>query len=428
MNKYTHYHYLSGTLHLQITLCVGTLLLLFLASASAALLIPLFGNDNNMAVVKAAAQEEQQLPSLSNGYAKNGDNIINSSSLPSSSSSQRQQLLLSTPPPPPPPDIFDTVKASVVQITPVPLSQGQSAPLLGSGFVYDMEGHILTNDHVVRDAVSVVVTLLDGNQYNSTVIGKDAINDIAVLRVAENLTGPLKPVEFGNSSNVRVGDRVFAIGNPYGLTDTLTGGFVSQVGRLLPEVGNIFPLPNMIQTDAIINPGNSGGILVNVQGQVIGMNTATINSQLGGSTGLGFAIPSKTLLREVPDIIKKGTYPHPWLGVSARSLTSDLDEASGLKVNFKGVLVDSLVKNGPAGKAGIHGRTTDEFLQVHGGDIITALDHIPVNDTGDYISYIENHKSVGEKIIITVYRNGHALDLTAVLGQRPVSSPYIISS
>jgi S1-C subfamily serine protease len=208
----------------------------------------------------------------------------------------------------------------------------------------------------------------------------------------------------------------------------LTGGFVSQVGRLLPEIGNPFPLPNMIQTDAVINPGNSDGILVNVQGQIIGMNTATFKSQLGGSTGLEFAIPSKTLLREVPDIIKKGIYPHPWLGLSPITLTSDLNEEFGLKPNFKGVLVNSLTKYGPANKAGIHGRCTDEFLQVHGGDIITALDHIPVNDTGDFISYIENHKSVGEKIIITVYRNGHAMDLTAVLGQRPVVSSTSTSS
>ena len=417
---------------MQITLCVDIVLILFLVCATTSLLILLRENGNNaVVVVKAAAQEQQLPPSLSSlsplsyGYANSGNNssIMNSSSSSSLSSySQRQQLL-----PTPPPEIFDRVKSSVVQITPIPLSKGENASLLGSGIVYDREGHILTNDHVVRDAVSVVVTLVDGNQYNSNVIGKDPINDIAVLRIAENLTGPLKPVEFGNSSNLRVGDRVFAIGNPYGFTDTLTGGFVSQVGRLLPEVGNVFPLPNMIQTDAIINPGNSGGVLVNVQGQVIGMNTATINSQLGGSTGLGFAIPSKTLLREVPVIINKGTYPHPWLGISTRSLTSDLDEVFGLKPNFKGVLVDSLAKDGPASKAGIHGRTTDEFLEVHDGDIITALDHIRVNDTGDYISYLENHKLVGEKIIITVYRNGHAIDLTAVLGQRPVSSSYIIS-
>jgi S1-C subfamily serine protease len=413
-------------LNIKIVVSLVSVLTLFFVCTTIPLLVPLLpGTDNNSMVVevKAAAGQQQKLVSLSlpssllsYGYANGSSNsimMINSSSSPPSYSLQQ---LLSLPS-----EIFDRVKSSVVQITPIPSSEGQNASLLGSGFVYDKEGHILTNDHVVRNAASVVVTLVDGNQYNSNVIGKDPINDIAVLRVAENLTGPLKPVEFGNSSNVRVGDRVFAIGNPYGLTDTLTGGFVSQVGRLLPEVGNVFPLPDMVQTDAIINPGNSGRILVNMQGQVIGMNTATINSQLGGSTGLGFAIPSKTLLREVPLIIKKAAYPHPWLGLSAITLTSDLD-AAGLKPNFKGVLVNSLVKDGPANKAGIHGRTIDEFLQVHGGDIITALDHIPINDTGDFISYIENHKSVGEKIIITVYRNDHAIDLTAVLGQRPLTS------
>ncbi len=127
-------------------------------------------------------------------------------------------------------------------------------------------------------------------------------------------------------------------------------------------------------------------------------------------------------MREVPDIIKKATYPHPWLGLSFITLTSDLNEEFGLKPNFKGVLVNSLAKDGPANKAGFHGRTTNEFLEVHAGDIITALDHIPVNNTGDFISYIENHKSVGEKIIITIYRTGHATDLVAVLGQRPVAS------
>jgi S1-C subfamily serine protease len=150
------------------------------------------------------------------------------------------------------------------------------------------------------------------------------------------------------------------------------------------------------------------------------MNTASINSQLGGSTGLGFAIPSKTLLREVPILIKNGQYPHPWHGLSARTLTAHLNEATGLGSNFKGVLVESLVKNGPADKAGIQGRNIDQFL--HGGDIITALDHYPVKDTGEYISYIENQKSVGQKIIITVYRSGHTIDLTAVLGERPLSS------
>jgi S1-C subfamily serine protease len=260
-----------------------------------------------------AAQEQSPLYSYSNNTKI---------SLPPTSVSSYPEMF--------PPDIFDKVKASVVDISASSSTLG-NASSYGSGFVYDKYGHILTNDHVVKTGSSVVITFIDGNQYNASVIGRDPINDIAVVKIVENLTEPLQPVEFGNSSNVRIGERVFAIGNPYGLADTMTGGFISQIGRLLPEVGNVFPLPNMIQTDAVINPGNSGGPLLNVQGLVVGMNTATINSQLGGSTGLGFAIPSKTLLREVPTLIKNGKYPHPWLGLSARTLTAQLDEAARLR-------------------------------------------------------------------------------------------------
>jgi S1-C subfamily serine protease len=162
---------------------------------------------------------------------------------------------------------------------------------------------------------------------------------------------------------------VIAIGNPYGFANTLTGGFISQVGRLLLESGSEapYPHPNMIQTDAIINPGNSGGPLINLQGRVIGMNTATISSELGWATGLGFSIPSKTLLRETPVLIQNGSYSPPWLGISARTLTTDLNQEVGLNSTFRGVLVDSLVKNGPADMVG----NRDNALQ---GGIVTHED------------------------------------------------------
>jgi S1-C subfamily serine protease len=314
------------------------------------------------------------------------------------------------------PGLFDKVKVSVVEISPT--NKFANASLSGSGFVYDKNGHILTNSHVAGTAPYVIVTLIDGNQYNASVEGKDPVNDIAVLKIPENHTQPLIPVQFGNSSAARVGERVFAVGNPYGFADTLTGGFISQVGRLLLESGSKapYPHPDMIQTDAVINPGNSGGPLVNLQGHVIGMNTATFNSQLGGATGLGFAVPSKTLLREVPIIIKNGSYPHPWLGLSGRALTFDLNRELGLSPNFKGVLVNSLVKDGPAEKAGVQG-----MLQSLHGDIIIALDGIPIRNTPDLLSYIENNKSPRERINITVYRDNHAKNLTATLGQRPTS-------
>jgi S1-C subfamily serine protease len=311
------------------------------------------------------------------------------------------------------PDLFDKVKHSVINVSPSPGSENLS--LSGSGFVYDKQGHILTNNHVTGAASSVVVTFIDGNQYDAIVVGKDPVNDIAVLKISENHTG-LLPVQFGNSSAVRVGERVIAIGNPYGFANTLTGGFISQVGRLLLESGSEapYPHPNMIQTDAIINPGNSGGPLINLQGRVIGMNTATISSELGGATGLGFSIPSKTLLRETPVLIQNGSYSHPWLGISARTLTTDLNQEVGLNSTFRGVLVDSLVKDGPADMA-------ENRVNALQGSIITALDGHPISNTNELLSYIEDNKLVGEKIIITWYKNNQTNDLIITLGERPIS-------
>ena len=324
------------------------------------------------------------------------------------------------------PDLFDKVKTSVVNISPSSTSENTSET--GSGWVYDKDGHIVTNSHVVAAASSVKVTFNDGDQYDAIVVGKDPINDIAVVRISENYTAEsLLPVEFGNSSTVRVGERVIAIGNPYGLSNTLTGGFISQTGRLILESESKvpYPHPNMIQTDALINPGNSGGPLFNLKGQVIGMNTATISSEQGGALGLSFSIPSKTLLKEIPVLMENGTYLHPWLGFSAISLTEDVNREIGLGSNFKGVLVQSLVEDGPAEQAGVQGR--NESLH---GDIITALDGFPISNTEDLLSYMENNKSPGDKITISIHRNNQANNLMTTLGERPISvytSPYITS-
>ena len=320
------------------------------------------------------------------------------------------------------PKLFDKVKASVVQVSPSSNSIISSS-LLGSGFVYDKYGHIITNSHVIENASSVTVTFIDDTQYDATVIGKDIVNDIAVLELPENATETIIPVQFGNSSAARIGERIFTVGNPYGFSNTLTGGFISQVGRLILETGTIAPFPhsNMIQTDALINPGNLGGPLVNLQGLVIGMTTATIDSPHGGATGLGFAIPSKTLLREVPTLIENGIYDHPWLGISAQNLNPELNKIAGLSPNFKGVLVDSLVKDGPADMAGVQGR--DENTQ---GDIIIALDGVPIKSIHELLSYIENNKAAGDKIYVTLNRNNQTNNVVAVLGERP-PSPYTSS-
>src|SRR5918993_2976648 len=280
--------------------------------------------------------------------------------------------------------IFKQVENSVVQITrKVPPSsilppspETENATTLGSGFVYDNKGRIITNNHVVGDAKIVDITLVDGNRYTANVIGTDIFSDIAVIEIVEeNLTEqssppPLRPLIIGNSSELEVGEQVIAIGNPFGLAGTMTTGIISQTGRLLPDSLTGFSIPNAIQTDTVINPGNSGGPLLNMNGQVIGVNTAG----LFGS-GIGFAIPSNAITRIVPALIEKGNYTHPWLGFTAATLTSDLAESvEGLERNFKGVLVDSIVKDGPADKAGVNGSITDQYGEKHGGDIITAVD------------------------------------------------------
>ena len=327
--------------------------------------------------------------------------------------------------------IFKQVENSVVQITrkvPPPSSisppspESENATALGSGFVYDNKGHIITNNHVVGNAKIVDVTLVDGNRYTANVIGTDIFNDIAVIEIVENLTQqspPPQPLMIGNSSELEVGEQVIAIGNPFGLVGIMTTGIVSQTGQTIEDPESGLSIPNAIQTDALINPGNSGGPLLNMNGQVIGMNTA-------GISGIGLAIPSNAITRIVPALIEKGNYTHPWLGLTVATLTSDLAESvGGLERNFKGVLVDSIVRNGPADKAGVNGSITDQYGEKHGGDIITAVDGHNVIRTEDLVSYLEEHKKVGDKITLTIYRNGQFIDLETILQERPSPLLYL---
>ncbi len=226
--------------------------------------------------------------------------------------------------------LFKRVENSVVQVTrklPTLNLQNQqrgNATALGSGILYDTNGHIITNNHVVGAAKIVDVTFIDGNRYTANVVGTDIYNDLAVLKIIGNLTKPVAPLQLGNSSALEVGDQVIAIGNPFGLDDTMTTGIVSQKGRLLPDTTLGFSIPDVIQTDALIDPSNSGGPLLNMQGQVIGINTAAIISDSGGFSGIGLAISSNTAKRIVPILIEKGNYTHPYLGLTGATLTSDL--------------------------------------------------------------------------------------------------------
>jgi S1-C subfamily serine protease len=317
--------------------------------------------------------------------------------------------------------IFKQVENSVVQIT----SKISNATTLGSGFVYDKQGHIVTNAHVAGDATVVDVTFVDGNRYSAEVIASDIYSDIAVLQISQNtihsqqqLSSYLKSLVLGNSSNLDIGDTVIAIGNPFGLSDTMTTGIVSGIGRSVPVSAGGFSIPNAIQTDAPVNPGNSGGPLLNMQGEVIGMNTAAILSS-NSFSGIGFAIPSNTITKIVPALIEKGYYPHPFLGLTVGTLTSDLAEDNGIPANLEGIYVNTITKNSPADKAGIHGSTIDQYGTKHLGDIIIAVDGHNITTSDDFINYIGQHKIAGDNITLTAYRNGHVIDLKATAAARP---------
>jgi S1-C subfamily serine protease len=327
-------------------------------------------------------------------------------------------------------DIFNKVEDSVVQITtsvppstiPTPDRQQENRTALGSGFVYDNNGYIVTNNHVVANARIVDITFIDGSRYTANVTGRDVYSDLAVLKIVENFTQAelAPPLTLGNSSELKVGDQVVAIGNPFGLEGSITTGIVSQTGRLLPLEETGFSVPNAIQTDALINPGNSGGPLLNMKSEIIGVNTAGI---FPGN--IGFAVPSNAVKRIVPILIETGNYTHPWLGMTGGPVTSDVAQREGLERNFKGIIVDTIVKNSPADKAGINGSITNQYGERLGGDIITAVDGNPVIRMEDLISYLETEKSVNQNMTLTVYKDGKTIDKQITIGQRPSPVPFL---
>ena len=320
--------------------------------------------------------------------------------------------------------IFKDVQGSVVQITRENKEASTGAPgdknatSLGSGFVFDKDGRIITNHHVVDDSKNVDVTFIDGNRYVASVLGSDPFNDIAVIKIKQNISG-LRPLPLGNSSAVEIGDQVIAIGNPYGLAGSMSLGIVSQKGRLISAEGSQFSIPSVIQTDALINPGNSGGPLLNINEEVIGMNTAGVLSDSGGFSGIGLAVPSNTISKIVPTLISKGNYTHPWLGISATTLTSKLTENfKNLSRDFKGVYVDLITKDGPSDNASLRGSTTDQYGVKHGNDIITAVDNHNVTYMEDLVSYLDENKRPGDKLNLTVIRNHSYSDISVMLGDR----------
>ena len=294
---------------------------------------------------------------------------------------------------------------------------------LGSGFVLDKQGNIVTNDHVVAGASQVEVTFLDGTTVHAKVVGEDPSSDLAVIQVNVN-PSLLQPVTLGDSASLVVGQSVYAIGNPFGELWTMTSGIVSAVGRTVQSGTSNYSIPEVIQTDAAINPGNSGGPLLDSQGRVIGVNEQ-IESQSGSSSGVGFAIPVSIVKRVTPALIKNGQFNYSWLGVTGTDLTLDLNEAMNLPANQRGALVISVASGGPAAQAGLQGgqqqATINGSQTPIGGDVIIAVDKQPVKGMGDVIDYLFTSKQPGDKVTLTVLHNGQQQNITITLGQRPAN-------
>ncbi len=294
----------------------------------------------------------------------------------------------------------------------------------GSGFVFDREGHIVTNFHVIEDASELHVTFYDETRVPATVVGADPSNDLAVIQVAVS-PSLLHVIPIGNSAGLKVGRFVVAIGNPFGLQQTLTTGVVSSLGRVIESPDGRF-IGEIIQTDAAINPGNSGGPLLDLEGKVVGV-TSAILSPSRASAGIGFAIPADTIERVVPELIARGRYAHPWLGVDPLDVSSNL--ATLLNRNDVrtpgggGVLVASVVARGPAAAAGIQGPSQMGLmgnLRIPlGADYILAIDGEPVKTRQDLTVLFETKHRVGDRVKVTVWRDGSVVDLDVVLGERP---------
>tara|TARA_E500000081_G_scaffold51286_1_gene54389 strand:+ start:2160 stop:3329 length:1170 start_codon:yes stop_codon:yes gene_type:complete len=316
-------------------------------------------------------------------------------------------------------EIFEKAEPGVVRVNTIRNQTVNETGGVGSGFVFDKMGHIITNAHVVEGSTKTIVTFLDGRSYNAEIIGVDEYTDIGVIKVNADLK-LLQPLSLGDSSNLNVGEPIAAIGNPFGLSGSMTSGIVSQMGRLLPS-GSGYSIPDVIQTDAAINPGNSGGPLLNMRGNIVGINTA-IQSTTGEFTGVGFAIPSQTVAKIVPILIDEGEYKHPWIGISGRDIDPDTANVLGLK-DALGFLIITVVENSPAADAGLIG--SDKIIEVDGkeysigGDIIVAVDGMDVRKIDDILVHLQRVKTVGDEMNLEILRDGRTTNVTIILQERP---------
>jgi S1-C subfamily serine protease len=321
--------------------------------------------------------------------------------------------------------LYAEVKDSVVVIRGVTVQydvfgRAYYSEVQGSGFVYNFTGQmvIITNYHVVEDTLNVTVTFINGNGYEATVLGSDPYADLAVLS-ADAPQSEYKPLEIVSSSQLEVGDPVVAVGGPYGLAGSMTSGIVSAMGRTITDETSSYPIANVIQTSTPINPGNSGGPLLNYEGQVVGITTAIVSD----SQGLGFAIPSSAILREIESLITDGTYTqHPWLGASGTDMTYEIAKTMNINVTY-GWLIAQVTSGGPTDDAGLQGGTKQVTVNgqsvVIGGDIIIALSGTRITGTDDLSTFLEEHTLPDQTINVTIIRNGQEMTLQLKVGTRP---------
>lgn len=321
--------------------------------------------------------------------------------------------------------IYSTSLPSIVHIkvrqTVQGFFQNQERTGEGSGFIWDTEGNIVTNYHVVASASIVDVEFADGSQYPASVIGLDPNSDLAIIKVNSN-GKILTPLNLGDSTNVKVGNHTIVIGSPFGQEFSMSSGIVSAIKRTVPSQNTLFSIPNVIQTDAAINPGNSGGPLLDIDGNVIGINSQII-SKSGGNQGIGFAIPINSVKKIIPTLIKGEKFEYPYIGITGMDLNPNLKKALAIDSNIKGVMIVDVVKGSPADLGGLSGYTGTVSDNVNsypsGGDILTAINTIPIKSMSDLLTLLFSDYSPGDSITFTILRDSSSLDLDITLISRP---------
>jgi len=321
--------------------------------------------------------------------------------------------------------IYSTSLPSIVHIkvrqTVPGFFQNQERTGEGSGFIWDTEGHIVTNYHVVASASIVDVEFADGAQYPASVIGLDPNSDLAILKVNSN-GKILTPLNLGDSTNVKVGNHTIVIGSPFGQEFSMSSGIVSAIKRTVPSQNAMFSIPNVIQTDAAINPGNSGGPLMDIDGNVIGINSQ-IMSRSGGNAGIGFAIPINSVKKIIPTLIRGEKFEYPYIGITAMDLNANLKNALKIDSNVDGVMVIDVVKDSPADLGGLLGYTgtvsDNNNTYPSGGDILTAINTIPIKSMSDLLTLLFSNHSPGDSVTFTILRDSNSLELDITLIPRP---------